>query len=255
METIKRCLCRSEEGLKEVLRATNIQLFSYEEIKRATNNLDPINKLGRGGFGTVYKGTFGDGTAFAAKVLSSESEQGIREFLTEIESIAEAKHGNLVRLLGCCVEKENRILIYEYAENNSLDHALKASGATDLTWSVRSAICIGTAKGLSYLHEEHGPNIVHRDVKASNVLLDRNYSPKIGDFGLAKLFPDNVTHVSTRVVGTTGYLAPEYFVHGQLTKKADVYSFGVLVLEIISGRRVSQSIRSDTFLVRQAWQL
>ncbi|KAM3226327.1 hypothetical protein ACQJBY_058788 [Aegilops geniculata] len=110
---------------------------------------------------------------------------------------------------------------------------------------------MGTAKGLSYLHEEHEPCMVHRDIKASNVLLGRNYSPKIGDFGLAKLFPDNVTHVTTRVVGTTGYLAPEYVVHGQLTKKADVYSFGVLLLKVISGRRVSETIRSDTFLVRQ----
>uniref|UniRef100_A0ACD5ZL42 Uncharacterized protein n=1 Tax=Avena sativa TaxID=4498 RepID=A0ACD5ZL42_AVESA len=260
MEMVKRCLCRSEEDFKELLRTTNIRIFSYRDIQRATNNFDHGNKLGRGGFGTVYKGIFGDGTAFAAKVLSSESEQGVREFLTEIESIAEAKHANLVRLLGCCVQKQNRILVYEYAENNSLDHALKglgsASGATCLTWTVRSAICVGTAKGLSYLHEEHAPSIVHRDIKASNVLLDGGYSPKIGDFGLAKLFPDSVTHISTRVVGTTGYLAPEYVVHGQLTKKADVYSFGVLLLEVISGRRVSQTIRSaDTFLVRQAWQL
>uniref|UniRef100_A0ACD5YSC0 Uncharacterized protein n=1 Tax=Avena sativa TaxID=4498 RepID=A0ACD5YSC0_AVESA len=260
MEMVKRCLCRSEEDFKELLRTTNIRIFSYKEIQRATNNFDHGNKLGRGGFGTVYKGTFGDGTAFAAKVLSSESEQGVREFLTEIESIAEVKHANLVRLLGCCVQKQSRILVYEYAENNSLDHALKAlgsaSGATRLTWTVRSGICVGTAKGLSYLHEEHEPSIVHRDIKASNVLLDGGYGPKIGDFGLAKLFPDSVTHISTRVVGTTGYLAPEYVVHGQLTKKADVYSFGVLLLEVISGRRVSQTIRSaDTFLVRQAWQL
>ncbi|XP_044954531.1 cold-responsive protein kinase 1-like isoform X2 [Hordeum vulgare subsp. vulgare] len=260
MAMVKRCLCRSEEDFRGLLRTTNIHLFSYKEIRRATNSFDHGNKLGRGGFGTVYKGTFGDGTAFAAKVLSCESEQGIKEFLTEIESISEAKHANLVSLLGCCVQKQNRILVYEYAENNSLDHALKgalgsASGATILPWSVRSGICMGTAKGLSYLHEEHEPNIVHRDIKASNVLLGRGYSPKIGDFGLAKLFPDNVTHVTTRVVGTTGYLAPEYVVHGQLTKKADVYSFGVLVLEIISGRRVSETIRSDTFLVRQAWLL
>ncbi|XP_024316580.1 putative serine/threonine-protein kinase [Brachypodium distachyon] len=256
MAMIKRCLCRSEEDIKGLLRTKSIQFFSYKQIKRATNNFERTNKLGRGGFGTVYKGIFVDGTAFAAKVLSSESKQGIEEFLTEIESLTEAKHANLVRLLGCCVQKQNRVLVYEYAENNSLDHALKGDGAANLPWSVRSDICIGTARGLSFLHEEHEPSIVHRDIKASNVLLDRNFVPKIADFGLAKLFPDNITHISTRVVGTTGYLAPEYFVHGQLTKKADVYSFGVLVLEIISGQRVPQTIGpSDTFLVRQAWLL
>ncbi|GJM85645.1 hypothetical protein PR202_ga02115 [Eleusine coracana subsp. coracana] len=201
----------------------------------------------------IPQGVLRDGTAFAAKVLSSESDQGIKEFLAEIESISEVKHANLVRLLGCCIQRRNRILIYEYLENNSLDHALQGleKGVTTLSWSARSDICMGTAKGLSYLHEEHEPNIVHRDIKASNVLLDGNNKPKIGDFGLAKLFPDNVTHISTGVVGTTGYLAPEYFVHGQLTKKADVYSFGVLIFEIVSGRRISQTIRSDTFLVRE----
>ncbi|XP_039790672.1 cold-responsive protein kinase 1-like isoform X5 [Panicum virgatum] len=259
MALLRGCLCRSEEDFRGLLNLENLRLFSYKEIRAATNNFDRSNKLGRGGFGTVYKGVWGDGTAFAAKVLCSESEQGIKEFLAEIESISEAKHANLVRLLGCCIQRKNRILVYEYLENNSLDHALQlqgsANGATRLTWSTRADICVGTAKGLSYLHEEHEPNIVHRDIKASNVLLDRDYRPKIGDFGLAKLFPDNATHISTGVVGTCGYLAPEYFVHGQLTKKADVYSFGVLVLEIISGRRISQTIHSDMFLVREAWVL
>ncbi|KAF8692956.1 hypothetical protein HU200_039318 [Digitaria exilis] len=255
MALLRGCLCRSEEDFGGLLNLENLRLFSYKEIRAATNNFDQRNKLGRGGFGTVYKGVWGDGSTFAAKVLSSESEQGVKEFLAEIESISQVKHANLVRLLGCCIQRKNRILIYEYLENNSLDHALQGSGngGTCLTWSTRSDICVGTAKGLSYLHEEHEPNIVHRDIKASNVLLDRDYRPKIGDFGLAKLFPDNVTHISTGVVGTCGYLAPEYFVHGQLTKKADVYSFGVLVLEIISGRRISQTIRSDSdmFLVRE----
>ncbi|KAG8060109.1 hypothetical protein GUJ93_ZPchr0002g26146 [Zizania palustris] len=242
MALMKRCFCTgSEDDFKEILGEKNIQLFSYREIRAATNKFDH------------------DGTAFDAKVLSAESEQGIGEFLIEIESITEAKHANLVRLLGCCFQRQNRILIYEYVENNSLEHALQtlgsAAGVADLSWSTRSDICMGIAKGLTYLHEEHKPNIVHRDIKAGNILLDRNYSPKIGDFGLAKLFPDNVTHISTRVVGTTGYLAPEYVVHGQLTKKADVYSFGVLILEIISGRRISQTIRSDMFLVQQAWVL
>lgn len=260
MALMRTCVCGSEPDLKGLSSMENLRLFSYKDIRAATNNFHQRNKLGRGGFGTVYKGVLGDGTAFAAKVLSSESEQGLKEFLAEIESISEVKHANLVRLLGCCIQRGSRILIYEFLENNSLDHALQTSsglekGVTTLRWSARSDICVGTAKGLSYLHEEHEPNIVHRDIKASNVLLDRNYRPKIGDFGLAKLFPDNVTHISTAVVGTTGYLAPEYFVHGQLTKKADVYSFGVLLLEVVSGRRISQTIRSDMFLVREAWVL
>ncbi|KAL5665961.1 hypothetical protein ACJX0J_026069, partial [Zea mays] len=250
MALVRRCLCGSEEDCRALLGMENLRLFSYREIRAGTNNFDQSNKLGRGGFGTVYKGVLRDGTEFAAKVLSSESEQGIKEFLAEIESISQVKHANLVRLLGCCVQRKKRILVYEYLANNSLDHALKGAAA-DLPWSTRSGICLGTAKGLSYLHEEHEPNIVHRDIKASNVLLDRDYLPKIGDFGLAKLFPDNITHISTAVVGTSGYLAPEYFVHGQLTKKADVYSFGVLVLEIVSGRRVSQTIQSDMFPVRE----
>ncbi|KAG0534019.1 hypothetical protein BDA96_04G242600 [Sorghum bicolor] len=259
MALVRRCLCAPEEDFTALSVMDNLRLFSYGEIRAATNNFNQSNKLGRGGFGTVYKGVLRDGTEFAAKVLSSESEQGIKEFLAEIESISQVKHANLVRLLGYCVQRKNRILVYEYLANNSLDHALKGSGdgaaAVNLPWSRRSDICVGTAKGLSYLHEEHEPNIVHRDIKASNVLLDRDYMPKIGDFGLAKLFPDNVTHISTGVVGTNGYLAPEYFVHGQLTKKADVYSFGVLVLEIVSGRRISQTIQSDMFLVREAWVL
>lgn len=254
MALVRRCLCGSEEDCRALLGMENLRLFSYREIRAGTNNFDQSNKLGRGGFGTVYKGVLRDGTEFAAKVLSSESEQGIKEFLAEIESISQVKHANLVRLLGCCVQRKKRILVYEYLANNSLDHALKGAAA-DLPWSTRSGICLGTAKGLSYLHEENEPNIVHRDIKASNVLLDRDYLPKIGDFGLAKLFPDNITHISTAVVGTSGYLAPEYFVHGQLTKKADVYSFGVLVLEIVSGRRVSQTIQSDMFPVREAWMM
>ncbi|KAJ1280127.1 hypothetical protein BS78_04G207800 [Paspalum vaginatum] len=263
MALLRRCLCGSEEDFRGLSGMENIRFFSYKDIRTATDNFDQSNKLGRGGFGTVYRGVLRDGTEFAAKVLSSESEQGIKEFLAEIESISTVKHANLVRLLGCCVQRRKRILLYEYLENNSLDHALKALGSGDngaaaqakLTWRRRSDICVGTAKGLSYLHEEHEPKIVHRDIKASNVLLDRNLRPKIGDFGMAKLFPDNVTHISTGVVGTNGYMAPEYFVHGQLTKKADVYSFGVLVLEIISGRRISQTIQSDTFVVREAWVL
>ncbi|KAG6474444.1 putative serine/threonine-protein kinase [Zingiber officinale] len=237
----------------------NIKLFSYRKLRSATNNFHPSNRIGRGGFGTVYKGILGNGVAVAVKVLSTESKQGIKEFLTEIDTITNVRHPNLVELLGCCVEESSRILVYEYVENSSLDRALLGMtvDTTNLNWKNRSAICIGTATGLAYLHEELEPPTVHRDIKASNILLDSNFAPKIGDFGLAKLFPDNITHISTRVAGTNGYLAPEYAMKGQLTKKADVYSFGVLLIEIISGRSSSKTYWSGMGqpLLQWTWQL
>ncbi|KAK3143347.1 hypothetical protein QOZ80_4AG0299240 [Eleusine coracana subsp. coracana] len=235
----------------------NIRLFSYAELRSATDNFNRTKKIGRGGFGTVYKGTIRNGREVAVKVLSAESRQGLREFLTEIDCITNVKHPNLVELIGCCVEANNRILVYEYLQNSSLDRALLGynSEPANFTWNIRSSICVGVAKGLAYLHEEIASPIVHRDIKASNILLDRSYIPKIGDFGLAKLFPDNITHISTRVAGTTGYLAPEYAWHGQLTKKADIYSFGVLVLEIVSGRSSSRSLLDDEkVLIEKAWE-
>ncbi|KAF5955428.1 hypothetical protein HYC85_008284 [Camellia sinensis] len=181
----------------------------------------------------TYKGVLKDGTEVAVKTLSAESKQGAREFLTEINTISNVRHPNLVELIGCCGQGSHRVLVYEFLENNSLDQALLGSKSrtVKLDWAKRSAICLGTARGLTYLHEELVPHIVHRDIKASNILLDKDFTPKIGDFGLAKLFPDNITHISTKIAGTTGYLAPEYALGGQLTIKADVYSFGVLILE------------------------
>ncbi|KAF3451505.1 hypothetical protein FNV43_RR07600 [Rhamnella rubrinervis] len=234
--------------------------FSYNELRSATDNFHSRNKIGRGGFGTVYKGTLKSGIQVAVKTLSAQSKQGAREFLTEINTISNVKHPNLVELVGCCVEGANRILVYEYVENNSLDRALLGSQSENhkLDWSKRSAICMGIAVGLAYLHEELVPHIVHRDIKASNILLDKDFNPKIGDFGLAKLFPDDITHISTRIAGTTGYLAPEYALGGQLTLKADVYSFGVLILETISGRSSAKENWGGTqqkFLLEWAWQL
>lgn len=222
----------------------NVRLFSYNELKSATQNFHQTNRIGRGGFGVVYKGMLRDDTQVAIKSLSAESKQGTNEFLTEIDMVSNVKHPNLVQLIGCCVEDRNRILVYEYLENNSLANALLGpkNKRIALDWPKRAAICVGTAHGLAFLHEEAEPHIVHRDIKASNVLLDKDLVPKIGDFGLAKLFPDNVTHISTRVAGTMGYLAPEYALLGQLTKKADIYSFGVLLLEMISGRSGSKSL-------------
>ncbi|ONK73621.1 uncharacterized protein A4U43_C04F33530 [Asparagus officinalis] len=255
----KRDLSRSRENFSGSSSAKNIKLFSYRELNSSTDNFSPRNQIGRGGFGAVYKGLLKNGTLLAVKKLSAQSSQGVNEFLTEIDIISNVKHSNLVELLGCCLHKSERILVYEYLENGSLDRALlgRTSEREKLNWGTRSAICLGTARGLMFLHEELEPYIVHRDIKASNILLDSNLMPKIGDFGLAKLFPDNITHISTRVAGTTGYLAPEYAMHGQLTKKADIYSFGVLVLEIVSGRSISDIPRSDMekFLLEWAWQL
>ncbi|KAL2244817.1 putative serine/threonine-protein kinase isoform X1 [Sesamum indicum] len=232
--------------------------FSYNELRAATNNFHRSNKIGRGGFGTVYKGILGNGTEVAVKTLSAESKQGVREFLTEIDTISNVKHPNLVELLGCCVHGPNQILVYEYLENNSIDRALLGSKRSiKLDWKQRSVICMGTARGLAYLHEELVPHIVHRDIKASNILLDKDFQPKIGDFGLAKLFPDDITHISTRIAGTTGYLAPEYVLGGQLTMKADVYSFGVLTLEIVSGKSSANTNYGggQKLLVEWAWEL
>eukprot|EP00262_Sarcandra_glabra_P018473 TRINITY_DN663_c0_g1_i1.p1 TRINITY_DN663_c0_g1~~TRINITY_DN663_c0_g1_i1.p1 ORF type:complete len:417 (-),score=56.19 TRINITY_DN663_c0_g1_i1:220-1470(-) len=245
----------NQTGESDISAAKNVKLFTYNEMRSATRNFHPMNKIGGGGFGVVFKGTLRDETEVAIKSLSVESKQGIREFLTEIDVISNIRHPNLVQLIGCCIEGSNRMLVYEYLENNSLASALHGSGRKQISldWPRRAAICMGTAHGLEFLHDEAEPHIVHRDIKASNILLDKDLIPKIGDFGLAKLFPDNVTHVSTRVAGTVGYLAPEYAQFGQLTKKADIYSFGVLILEIISGRSSTKTAWGEDMMVLLEW--
>ncbi|MQM01360.1 hypothetical protein Taro_034117 [Colocasia esculenta] len=215
--------------------------FSYADLKSATEEFNPRNKLGEGGFGTVFKGILPDGRVVAVKQLSSASHQGKRQFVTEINTISAVQHRNLVKLYGCCFEGDKRLLVYEYLENRSLDQALFGEKKLQLDWSTRFEICLGTARGLAYLHEESRVRIVHRDIKASNILLDLDLVPKISDFGLAKLYDDNKTHISTRVAGTIGYLAPEYAMRGHLTEKADVFAFGVVALEIVSGRPNSDS--------------
>ncbi|KAI7757000.1 hypothetical protein M8C21_015112, partial [Ambrosia artemisiifolia] len=199
------------------LRGIDLQtgIFTLRQIKAATKNFDPENKLGEGGFGAVYKGLLSDGTIIAVKQLSSKSKQGAREFINEVGTISALRHPNLVRLYGCCVEGNQMSLIYEYMKNNCLSRAL----LDELTWPVRLSICIGIARGLVYLHEESHMRIIHRDIKASNVLLDENFNAKISDFGLAKLNDDGNTHISTRIVGTMGYMAPEYAMRGHLTPK------------------------------------
>ncbi|XP_062095244.1 putative serine/threonine-protein kinase [Humulus lupulus] len=248
---------RSESGEPQTpgISTNNVRQFSYNSLRSATRDFHPSNRIGGGGYGVVHRGVLRDGTQVAIKSLSAESKQGTHEFLTEINMISRIQHPNLVKLVGCCAEGNSRILVYEYLENNSLATSLLGSKSKHvfLDWATRAEICVETAIGLAFLHEEAEPHIVHRDIKASNILLDGNFHPKIGDFGLAKLFPDNVTHVSTRVAGTIGYLAPEYALLGQLTKKADVYSFGVLLLEIISGRSSSKAAFGEELLILVEW--
>ncbi|KAL6329491.1 hypothetical protein AAG906_021499 [Vitis piasezkii] len=212
--------------------------FSYAELKNATGDFSPSNKLGEGGFGPVYK-------SCCCEATICTSHQGKKQFVAEIATISAVQHRNLVKLYGCCIEGVNRSLVYEYLENKSLDQAL--FGNLDLVWPTRYDICLGESR----------VRIVHRDVKASNILLDYYLNPKISDFGLAKLYDDTKTHISTRVAGTIGYLAPEYAMRGHLTEKADVFGFGVVALEIVSGRPNSDTSLEEekTYLLEWAWQL
>ncbi|PKA65362.1 putative LRR receptor-like serine/threonine-protein kinase [Apostasia shenzhenica] len=233
-----------KDSIYQNLRRLDLQTgsFTLRQIQAATSNFHASNKIGEGGFGSVYKGLLSDGTIIAVKQLSSKSTQGNREFLNEIGMISALQHPNLVKLYGCCVEGNQLLLVYEYMENNSLAHALfgPEKGQVKLDWSTRFKICIGIARGLAYLHEESMLRIVHRDIKATNVLLDKDLNPKISDFGLAKLNEKENTHISTRIAGTMGYMAPEYVTRGYLTVKADVYSFGILALEIVCGRSITK---------------
>ncbi|KAM6550672.1 hypothetical protein CsatB_000480 [Cannabis sativa] len=192
---------KSGEPQTPGISTDNVRQFSYNSLRSATRDFHPSNRIGGGGYGVVHRGVLRDGTQVAIKSLSAESKQGSNEFLTEIRMISRIQHPNLVKLVGCCAEGSSRILVYEYLENNSLATSLLGSKSKHvfLDWPTRAVICVETATGLAFLHEEAEPHIVHRDIKASNILLDGNFHPKIGDFGLAKLFPDNVTHVSTRV--------------------------------------------------------
>ncbi|KAJ4894853.1 putative LRR receptor-like serine/threonine-protein kinase [Raphanus sativus] len=231
--------CRGDKNTRERdLRAQGLQTvcYTWRQLQAATNNFDETKKLGEGGFGSVFKGELSDGTIIAVKQLSAKSCQGNREFVNEIGMISGLNHPNLVKLYGCCVEKIQLLLVYEYMENNSLALALSGKSSLKLEWAARQKICIGIAKGLEFLHEGSMIRMVHRDIKSTNVLLDSDLNAKISDFGLARLHEEEHTHISTKIAGTIGYMAPEYALWGQLTEKADVYSFGVVAMEIVSGK-------------------
>ncbi|KAK5770869.1 hypothetical protein PVK06_047026 [Gossypium arboreum] len=240
----------TEKGVKELIDLTpfeekdhgtgiDVPFFDFESILAATNNFSEENKLGKGGFGPVYMGKFPGGEKVAVKRLSSVSGQGLEEFKNEVVLIAKLQHRNLVRLLGYCIKGEEKILLYEYMPNKSLDSLLFGeSSSQQLDWATRFNIILGIARGLLYLHQDSRLRIIHRDLKTSNILLDAEMNPKISDFGLARMIQGKQTEANTlRVIGTYGYMAPEYALDGLFSVKSDVFSFGIVVLEIISGKR------------------
>ncbi|PRQ44833.1 putative protein kinase RLK-Pelle-DLSV family [Rosa chinensis] len=239
---------------------SELAFFHLKTIANATNNFSIENKLGQGGFGSVYKGILYDGKEIAVKRLSKFSDQGVEEFKNEVFLIAKLQHRNLVRIFGCCVEDEEKILIYEYLPNKSLDSFIfNETKRALLNWTKRFEIIFGIARGILYLHEDSRLRIIHRDLKVSNVLLDNSLNPKIADFGMARIFRADQSEANTnRVVGTYGYMSPEYAMEGLFSIKSDVYSFGVLLLEIIIGKKNAGYYHeeySNSNLVGHVWEL
>lgn len=232
---------------EELKIASQLRKFNFSELKSATRNFRPESLLGEGGFGCVFKGWInengtapvkpGTGLTVAVKTLNHDGLQGHKEWLAEVNFLGDLLHPNLVKLIGYCIEDDQRLLVYEFMPRGSLEnHLFRRS--LPLPWAMRMKIALGAAKGLAFLHEEAERPVIYRDFKTSNILLDADYNAKLSDFGLAKDGPEgDKTHVSTRVMGTYGYAAPEYVMTGHLTSKSDVYSFGVVLLEMITGRR------------------
>ncbi|XBI61464.1 hypothetical protein VPH35_042251 [Triticum aestivum] len=247
-----------DEAWEMEAELSEFAVFDFNQILEATGNFSEENKLGEGGFGPVYKGRFPDGVEIAVKRLDADSGQGFIEFKNEVELIAKLQHRNLVRLMGCCSQGEEKILVYEYLPNKSLDFFIfDEDRKALLDWDKRITIIVGTAEGLLYLHKHSRLRVIHRDLKPSNILLDSEMNAKISDFGLAKIFSSNNTDTNTtrKVVGTYGYMAPEYASHGIFSIKSDVFSFGVLTLEIVSGKRNSHECGAFINLLGHAWQL
>uniref|UniRef100_J3MMW9 non-specific serine/threonine protein kinase n=1 Tax=Oryza brachyantha TaxID=4533 RepID=J3MMW9_ORYBR len=248
----KKVRPRGGGDLSVSLVGSNLHVFTVAELREATRGFVSGNFLGEGGFGPVYKGLVGDGVkpglkaqAIAVKLWDPEGAQGHKEWLAEVIFLGQLRHPNLVKLVGYCCEDENRLLVYEYMEHGSLENHLFKQIPAVLPWSTRLNIAVGAAKGLAFLHDAEKP-VIYRDFKASNILLDSDYKAKLSDFGLAKDGPEgDDTHVSTRVMGTHGYAAPEYIMTGHLTAKSDVYSFGVVLLEIMTGRRAVDKTRPN----------
>ncbi|XP_068641360.1 cysteine-rich receptor-like protein kinase 2 isoform X2 [Aristolochia californica] len=231
--------------------------FKYSTLEKATGSFDVANKLGQGGFGSVYKGVLADGREIAVKRLFLNNKHRAADFYNEVNIISSVEHKNLVRLLGCNCSGPESLLVYEFLANKSLDcFIFDADKGKALSWDKRFEIIVGTVEGLAYLHENSKVRIIHRDIKASNILLDSKLRAKIADFGLARSFEDDKSHISTAIAGTLGYMAPEYLAHGQLTEKVDVYSFGVLLMEIVTGRQNNKTREYDytDSLVTATWR-
>ncbi|KAG2711779.1 hypothetical protein I3760_04G093100 [Carya illinoinensis] len=246
------------ESVDEISSADSLQ-FDIGTIKVATDNFSAANELGKGGFGIVYKGELPNGQEIAVKRLSKASQQGDLEFKNEVKLVATLQHRNLVRLLGFCLEGKERLLVYEFVPNASLEKFIFDPNKSALmNWEMRIKIIEGIARGLLYLHEDSRLRIIHRDLKASNILLDVDMNPKISDFGTARLFvPDQTQGNTSKIVGTFGYMPPEYVMHGQFSVKSDVFSFGVLVLEIVSGKKINSSFEGENEaggLLSYAWK-
>ncbi|XP_057772826.1 PTI1-like tyrosine-protein kinase At3g15890 [Salvia miltiorrhiza] len=233
---------RKNQGKKE----TTWRIFSLKELQLATNNFNYDNKLGEGGFGSVYWGQLWDGSQIAVKRLKSWSNKAEVEFSVEVEILARVRHKNLLTLRGYCAEGQERLIVYDYMTNLSLLSHLHGQHSAEchLDWTRRMNIALGAAEGIVYLHHYATPHIIHRDIKASNVLLDSDFKAQVADFGFAKFIPDGATHVTTRVKGTLGYLAPEYAMLGKASESCDVYSFGILLLELASGKKPLEKLSS-----------
>ncbi|XP_010274442.1 PREDICTED: serine/threonine-protein kinase CDL1 [Nelumbo nucifera] len=241
---------RSEEygekgGYATVQVATEkgLQLFTYKQLHSATSGFGKSNVIGHGGFGSVYRGVLSDGRKIAVKLMDRAGKQGEEEFKMEVELLSRLRYPYLLALLGYCSDNDHKLLVYEFMANGGLQEHLypdkngNSGGVSKLDWETRLRIALEAAKGLEYLHEHVSPPVIHRDFKSSNILLDKSFHAKVSDFGLAKLGSDKAGgHVSTRVLGTQGYVAPEYALTGHLTTKSDVYSYGVVLLELLTGR-------------------
>ncbi|KAI3947320.1 hypothetical protein MKW92_005985 [Papaver armeniacum] len=249
---------KETDAINEIQSAESLQII-FSIISTATDNFSDANKLGEGGFGTVYKGTLSDGQEIAVKRLAKNSGQGEEEFKNEVILLVKLQHKNLVRLLGFCLDGDEKLLVYEFMKHGSLDQFLfDPIKSTHLDWGRRYKIIGGIAKGLVYLHEDSRLNIIHRDLKAGNILLGADMVPKIADFGMARIFMVNQNQVSTkRICGTFGYMAPEYAMNGKFSVKSDVFSFGVLILEILCGKKSSSFGKDDDAesILSYAWDL